>query len=294
MAQTHFTPDEWDAYVKANFGTIGDAERWRNANNVFVDNLPNPTYTGPLSGGGSAGARPSPLLNSVVAQTPAAQGPTKVDETNTGTGAPLGGLGSIDYSRKDVGGVLNKVRDYIAQQQAAQKVAEDKAYEAAKANISTQYAGPSTQEQLFALSKALMSPSYVPGFKGFLGNMTNALSDISAAGRTATEKRNAALAALQQAQIAAALGREKLGLTNQVDLAQSFATANKNTGMKYDPNTLTGGYNIRPGEGGMPEQDVDGNWIVTDQSQLDMLRLYAPKGRFITRDDPTHTPRNVS
>lgn len=112
----------------------------------------------------------------------------------------------------------------------ANKRAEQSAkqlYEEGRKRIMEKYAGPSQSERLFALSRAMLSPTDFPGFKGFLGNVTGALSENAKAQRMAEQAREEQLFNLQQqyqqgiAQRAAALPK------TAADLATKYMAATK-------------------------------------------------------------------
>lgn len=187
----HFTQDEWMRYVGEN---MPDAmppalEGFRNDNNVFVDGLPPPRYTGPLSSGGSAGAPPQ------------AQGMSSVDPEDQTDEMPQSGAlpGPMPY-----GSVNDWARGMqgLSQEQAAwgQQVASErqKALDAAREALMQRRFGPSRTEQLFALASAIGKPMIRPSFGGVLNNVTSTLGDIEKANREAQTARADALAALEQ------------------------------------------------------------------------------------------------
>jgi hypothetical protein len=60
------------------------------------------------------------------------------------------------------------------------------------------FGAPSRAEQMFALSRAFLSPKRYRGIAGTLGNIVPVLGDAATAQRTAEERRSEALAKLQQ------------------------------------------------------------------------------------------------
>ena len=82
------------------------------------------------------------------------------------------------------------------QRQAANK---QKQFEAARAEIEKKrYGAPTTSEQLFALSAALLSPRRMPGIAGTLNNIVPALNQMSQLQRSAEEQRAEALERLHR------------------------------------------------------------------------------------------------
>jgi hypothetical protein len=195
MAGGRFTAAEWDDYIRKNFGTIPEAEKWRNENNVFVDGLPDPTYTGPLSSGGSVGVKP--------------QGMTSMDPEDQIEEGALPGLAAAPYKNLDQWsaagtGMSQAQADWNAKQESARAAQ----YEAMRKALNERRFGPSRAEQLFALSAAIGKPMIRPSFGGVMSNVTSTLADIEKANREAQTSRAEALAALEQS------------LLNQTDAAK--------------------------------------------------------------------------
>lgn len=201
--QNHFTADEWTEYVRQNFKSVGDAERWRNQNNVFVDDLPAPTYTGPLANGGSSGELPpiNPLQTPVY--TP--QGTPKMDEEEAASGldaanvaASEGGLDALALANMTPENFLSRV---AALQARAGKVSTGMSpadYSEAEAKIKARRYGPSRTEQLFQLASAIAKPTLSRGFGEIMGNIAPALADATKANREAEAARQDALDALKR------------------------------------------------------------------------------------------------
>lgn len=70
-----------------------------------------------------------------------------------------------------------------------QAMERKQAFEQGQQYIAQSYAGPSLSQQLFALSKALLSPKPYRGFAGTLANVSTALSDIAKTQQEAKQKR---------------------------------------------------------------------------------------------------------
>lgn len=212
-----------DLNAKAQeLGTIGDALKWARDNGYSVDTdteLP-PLAVQPNEGG--------------------------MDETdNTETEDSVGALGALDPSNVDFSkmsdpNVFNKIySQQFAQQQAAERSMAD-AYKAAEERLKAKYAGPSQAEQLFALSRAMLSPRKVPGFKGFLGNVMGTFGDIESAQRKAEQDRAEQLAQLQMEQMKAQAQMRAGQSKSLTDLMRAYATVNKPTKTRTGFNPLTG------------------------------------------------------
>ena len=193
----HFTANDWMQYVRSNFPTVGDAERWRNANNVFVDGMPPPAYTGPLSNGDATGAPPPPQMQG---STPVAT----LDPSAVAPGAasgPLPGPAAAPSRAPEAQDFLGQSRGLSAEEQAAAQKTQQSLrdqYEASRAAIMARRYGPSRTEQLFNLAAAIGTPVIRPSFGSVMANVAPALSSMTAASRQAEQDRAAALMALQQ------------------------------------------------------------------------------------------------
>lgn len=172
------SPEEWDEYVRANFGTIPEAEAWRNANNVSVKGLPEPTYTGGLS-----------------------QGTSAMDPEDEAELPPVGALPfkSVGDWAQGMQGLSAEEAAYGRQQETERKAQ----YEAARKALEERRRGPSSAEQWFALSAALGTPMIRPSFGGVMRNVTSSLADMEKAKREAEMSRADALAALEQSYMGA-------------------------------------------------------------------------------------------
>lgn len=187
----HYTQDEWMRLVAENFPSASptDMEAFRSANNVFVDGLPPPQYTGPLSTGGYAGTPPQ------------AQGSSDVDPEDEVDTPPVGALPfkSVgDWSQGMQG--LSAEEAAYGRQQETERAAR---YEAARKALEERRFGPSASEQLFALSAAIGTPMIRPSFGGVMRNVATSMADIEKAKREAEMSRANALAALEQSYMGA-------------------------------------------------------------------------------------------
>lgn len=123
---------------------------------------------------------------------------TMADDTGEeDTGAEdTGTMGALDLASIDFGQIKSDptkfFQSFLTSMQAAEKnraASAKRMYEEADRRILEKYAGPSQSERLFALSRAMLSPTDFPGFKGFLGNVTGALSENAKAAREAEQLR---------------------------------------------------------------------------------------------------------
>lgn len=185
----HYTQDEWMRLVAENFPSASptDMEAFRNANNVFVDGLPEPTYTGPLSSGGSAGVK---------------QGTTTMDPEDETELPPVGPLPykSVGDWSQSMQGLSAEEAAYGKQQESERK----RQYDAAREAILERRFGPSASEQLFALSAAIGTPMIRPSFGGVMRNVSMSMADMAKANREAERSRAEALMNLEQSYMSGA------------------------------------------------------------------------------------------
>jgi len=182
----HYTQDEWMRWVGENMpdATARGLEGYRNDNNVFVDGLQPPQYTGPLSTGGYAGTPP---------QT---QGPSTVDpeDETTDQGALPAAFSSVPEWSKAMSGLTQEETAY-GQKYVADRKAQ---YEAAQKALAERRFGPSEAEQLFTLAAAIGTPMIRPSFGGVMHNVGTSMAGIEKANREAQQQRADALLALNQ------------------------------------------------------------------------------------------------
>ena len=131
---------------------------------------------------------------------------------DTGKLGALGAMGGIDFGklRDDPASVLQAVLNQQMAAQEAEKKTLAEFYEKGRANIIARNQGPSTSEQLFALSKALLAPREHRGIAGTIGKISGAFGDISEAQRKATLSREEQLAKFDEA-----YGMRRAGLGTQ-------------------------------------------------------------------------------
>lgn len=241
--------------IAANFPDQAAAEQFRIANNIQI------VDTGDKPAGGLSTASGSP------------------------SASRSGGLSSFADLEKELLAYPEK-----------QAMERKQAFEQGQQYIAQSYAGPSLSQQLFALSKALLSPKPYRGFAGTLANVSTALSDIAKTQQEAKQKR-----ALAEMELKSSFAKQSgddyydaLKLRYQIGKAEQDA-ANKAAllGMpKYDP-LSSGGYQIRPGTGGlppMPTMDQYGNYVITDPRQIAFL---PPNTKIVRPGDNPMKPKYV-
>lgn len=147
--------------------------------------------------------------------------------------APSGGLSSFADLEKELLGYPAK--------QAKQR---QQAFEQGQQYIAQAYAGPSVSQQLFALSKALLSPKPYRGFAGTMANVSSALSDVAKTREEASRKR-----ALAEMELKSSFDKnneddyyEALKLRYQIGKAErdAAAAAAKARAPSYEISPLTG------------------------------------------------------
>lgn len=175
MPQPLSTKD-FDAMVQ-KLGSVGAAMRWAQENGYKVNwndaSIEMPSTSGQTPAGGLSVAPPQ-----AEAETPS--GGFSVGATNTGeeTAKPSGGLGTLAELRAELLGYPDK-----------KKLEREEAFTKGQQYIAQAYAGPSVSQQLFALSKALLSPKPYRGFAGTMANVSTALSDVAKSQQEAKQKR---------------------------------------------------------------------------------------------------------
>ena len=230
----YLTMKQIDAKAQ-ELGSVGEALQWARDNGYTVDTstelppLPGqqPVYEQPTGGLAQAGA------------------PDVQNDLNTAEeedGADLGVLAGqdIDFSKlNDPVMFGNLYRQTLAQQQAYEKSAAER-FEAAKARLNQRYAGPSQADQLFSLSRALLSPRKTPGFAGTLQQVVGSFDDVSKAQRQAQIAREEQLAALQEQYEQGRYQRGAAGTKNITDMLKTYSALNKPVKARTGFNPLTG------------------------------------------------------
>lgn len=141
----------------------------------------------------------------------------------------LNAMGDIDLAqiKSDPMGLLQKV---LNRQTAAQNVEEKTLtdlYEKGRANIMARNQGPSTSEQLFALSRALLAPRYHRGIAGTIGKISGAFGDIGEAERAARMAREEQLSKFDEVYGSKLAGLGTRRAQTAADLVRTAATLSK-------------------------------------------------------------------
>jgi hypothetical protein len=134
-----------------------------------------------------------------------------------------GGLGGIDFAklRTDPAAVFGDVYNRQMAAQRAEEASAKERYEAARARIEARNQGPSTSEQLFAISQALLAPRKYRGIAGTIGKISGAFGDISSAQRKAQMSREEQLAQLEDAYAGTTAGFGTQRARTAADLVKS-------------------------------------------------------------------------
>lgn len=211
-------------------GTIEAAAKWMRQQGLTLAANPIPPANRELPPVEPQGG----LKTAEEASTMAAD--TGEEDTGTeDTGAEdTGAMGGLDLASLDFGQLKSDPGGFFKSLLAANQAADQRAaasakqlYDAGRQRIMEKYAGPTQSERLFALSKAMLSPTDFPGFKGFLGNVTGALGENAKAAREAEQKREEQLFALQQQYQQGEAARMAARPKTAADLASKYITATK-------------------------------------------------------------------
>lgn len=230
-----------------------------------------------LSGGqleiGDAPAVTGALASATPPQG-ALQGETTMDENEDQTAGVTGALdlagsaANLPSSRTAAEQAYAKLAAYpeeVARAKAAQFAAGQK-------YINENYQGPSTSQRLWALSQALLAPRPYKGFAGTMANISQAFGNIGQQQEAAEQKRKEALFQLQQqygpgsdieAKGTAYKTAADLAMKQYIADTRAAEAARKGAEPKLDFDTVTGTYRVRPGTGGVPTINADGNYIVS-------------------------------
>lgn len=208
-------------------GTVEAANKWMRDNGLTL--VPNPI---PAANGRQAAELPPVAqggLSAVAAAEPKAEAGTS-------------DFGSIDFAqaKRDPGAFYSNLMRMSQEADVRAAQASKALYEEGRKRILEKYAGPSQAERLYALSRAMLSPTDFPGFKGFLGNVVGALGETAKSSREAEQTREQKLFELQQqyqqGEIERAAARPKTAL----DMARLIATHNKPQQRRTGFNPVTG------------------------------------------------------
>lgn len=210
-------------------------------------------------------------------------------EEDTGTedtGAEdTGAMGALDLANLDFSQIKSDPGNFFKSLLAANQAAEQRAalsskqlYEEGRKRIMEKYAGPSQSERLFALSRAMLSPTKTPGFAGFLGNVTGALSENAKAAREAEQTREEQLLALQQQYQQGEAARLAAQPKTAADLAAKYIAATK-APAKSNVSPIMVGSDLRP-----RIRATGAEFKEPPQDQIYALQAYM--------NDPANTPEN--
>lgn len=159
---------------------------------------------------------------------------TGEEEGTTDDAEDTGAMGGLDLANLDFTQIKSNPNAFFKSILEANQAAEQRAalsskqlYDAGRQRIMEKYAGPTRSEQLFALSRAMLAPRKVPGFKGFLGSVVGAFDENAQAAREAEQKREEQLFALQQQYQQGEAARMAARPKTAADLASKYITATK-------------------------------------------------------------------
>lgn len=189
----------------------------------------------------------------------------------------------------------------VAGNQRAEQSAKDQ-FEKSEAYLKQKYGGPSQADMFFALSKAMLSPRKVPGFKGFVGGVMGAFGDVNEAQRKAEQEREAQLMLLRKTRDEAALQRELELPKTAASLLKISTDLNKPEWVRsVSPDTgevtLTPVYpGSRPPAGATGgtskvQPTLENTRYISNQTEL--IKLPPQIKFFIAIGDKTQTPRPI-
>lgn len=121
----------------------------------------------------------------------------------------------------------------LALQRQSMKVGEEerdyrrKLFEQGRARLEQQRMGPSTAEQMFALSAAFAAPQKYRGFGGMMANVTPVLADMAAVRGRADTDRATALQKLQEQYMSGDFAARRQGLDSELGMLKTMATLEK-------------------------------------------------------------------
>jgi hypothetical protein len=244
---SHYTADQWTDYIRKNFPDAmpTELERWRNANNVFVDGLPPPTYSGPLSTGGFAGELPP--VNRSQAPVYAQQGTPKVEDDEA---TAQGALPSNTAPRTldDFYRMQDALTARLNTRLSTAATNRQKNYDEETEALKNRRFGPSRSEQLFALAAAIGKPTLGRSFGEIMGNITPALADIQKTNREAEQAKADAQQALRRKYLLEGDDADLADIDRLLKLQTSSAAVLK------QPNPWSGA-TFQPGVGWVPRPD---------------------------------------
>lgn len=163
-----------------------------------------------------------------------------------------GAMGGLDLANLDFTQIKSDPNAFFKSILEANQAAEQRAalsakqlYDAGRQRIMEKYTGPTRSEQLFALSRAMLAPRKVPGFKGFLGEVVGAFDENAQAVRKAEQAREEQLFALQQQYQQGEAARMAARPKTAADLASKYIAATK-APAKSSVSPIMVGSDLRP------------------------------------------------
>lgn len=226
-------------------GTVGDALQWAKANGYEVD---------PQNGFAALPPEEGEELPPIEESEDAEEGalPLAVNTAAGEGGATTGPLSSAEALR-------NAIVNLPAEQEAAYK----RIFQDGQNYFAKMYAGPTRSQQLFALSKALLSPTPYRGFAGAMSNITGALGDIEDARAEAMRKRAEAERQLQQSLATSSASDRLKALQLQYNLYRTDQAAAAAGKPKYQWDSASGRWVVQPGSGDAPPMNAKGQYVVS-------------------------------
>jgi len=257
-------------------GTVGAATKWMRQQGLTLAPNPIPPANRELPPVEPQGG----LKTAEEASTMAAD----TGEEDTGAEDATGALdyASIDFSKlkDDPGNTLKSLLMAVDAAEQRKAATAKRLYEEGEKRILEKYAGPSQSERLFALSRAMLSPTDFPGFKGFLGNVTGALGESAKAAREAEQTREQKLFELRQQYLTDEAERAAARPKTALEMAKTVATLSKTkdpfAGAVWDPENQR--WVAKPGSAGGPP-------VLTPQQVAELSRDPRNRGmKFYTTD----------
>lgn len=225
MGTTTMKMSDWLETAR-EFPTAAEAEAYRQRNGIQIEGEKSMTRS-------DYGELPPVAEQAGALDAAAAADEADAAAEDQAAAADDAAAGALDFANLD----FSKLRadptvfqqllqaNYAANQRAEQSAKQ--LYEEGRKRIMEKYAGPTASERLFALSRAMLSPTKVPGFAGLLGNVTGALSENAKAAREAEQAREEQLFNLQQQYAQGTATRAAALPKTAADLAAKYLTATK-------------------------------------------------------------------
>ena len=207
------------------------------------------------------------------------------EEETTNDAEDTGAMGGLDLANLDFAQIKSDPNAFFKSILDANQAAEQRAaasakqlYDTGRQRIMEKYAGPKRSEQLFALSRAMLGPRKVPGFKGFLGEVVGAFDENAQAVRKAEQAREEQLFALQQQYQQGEAARMAARPKTAADLAAKYIAATK-APAKSTASPIIVGSDLQP-----RVRATGAKFVEPPQDQIYALQAYM--------NDPANTPEN--